>query len=61
MICEKTRTPTMEWVMEQMDDENKANRMYCEYGFPDIAEDEARHRRILQEFLFKQHAEGAKT
>jgi hypothetical protein len=49
--CEKTEEPSREWLLEQIEDEHKAHKMYCKYGFPDIARDEARHEIMLREKL----------
>jgi rubrerythrin len=45
--------PTKKWLKEQIKDEKMASKMYVKYGFPQIAKDERKHRRILERKLKK--------
>jgi rubrerythrin len=45
--------PTKKWLKEQIKDERQASKMYIKHGFPKIAKDERKHRRILERKLRK--------
>jgi hypothetical protein len=44
---------TKRFIKKQIQDEKRSSRMYREKGFPQIAKDETRHKRILEKALKK--------
>jgi rubrerythrin len=44
---------TRRWLRAMIKDEKIASRTYKQYGFPSLARDEARHKRVLKKALKK--------
>jgi rubrerythrin len=43
--------PTREWLLAQIEDEQKAHDDYSKHGFYNIAKDEARHKKLLERVM----------
>jgi hypothetical protein len=43
--------PTVEWILAQIADEEKAGKEYEKYGFYNIARDEHKHKQLLEKVL----------
>jgi rubrerythrin len=44
---------TKRWLKSMIKDEKEASKTYKQYGFPSLAKDEARHKRVLKAALRK--------
>jgi rubrerythrin len=44
---------TKRWLRAMIKDEKEASKTYKQYGFPELAKDEARHKRVLTKRLKK--------
>jgi hypothetical protein len=49
--CYGTKKPTKRWLKAMIKDERMAHKTYNQYGFPQLAADEARHKKTLQKVL----------
>jgi rubrerythrin len=47
------KIPTKRWLKAMIRDEKEASKIYKQYGFPSLAKDEARHKRVLTAKLKK--------
>lgn len=43
--------PTIDWIIAQIEDEEKATKEYERYGFYNIARDEHKHKQLLEKVL----------
>lgn len=43
--------PTIDWIMAQIEDEEKAFKEYEKHGFYNIARDEHKHKQLLEKVL----------